>query len=199
MRRNRNRKLLLASAVATGIAVPLAVAGVAFGHGYTDNPESRQAKCANGQVADCGAVQHEPQSVEGPKGFPEAGPADGSICSAGLEGFKELDDPRGGDWPATSISPGPQTFHWTLTAPHSTSTWEFFITKDGWDPGQALTRADLEAEPFFSQDDGGARPGNSVDLDVTVPDKSGRHLILGVWSIADTDNAFYACSDVDIA
>lgn len=192
----RNRKLLLAATAVTGVAVPLAIAGVAFGHGYTDSPESRQAKCATGEVSDCGAVQHEPQSVEGPKGFPAAGPADGSICSAGLEGFKQLDDPRGGAWPATTMNPGQQTFHWNLTAPHATATWEFFITKDGWDPAKALTRADLETTAFFTQDDGGARPGNSVDLVVDVPEKTGRHLILGVWTIADTDNAFYACSDV---
>lgn len=190
------RTLLLAAAATAGVAIPLALAGVAFGHGYTDSPPSRQAKCASGEVTDCGAVQHEPQSVEGPKGFPEAGPADGSICSAGLEGFKVLDDPRGGQWPATTMSPGEQTFHWNLTTPHATATWEFFITEDGWDPNKALTRADLETEPFFSQDDGGARPGTSVDLAVDVPDKTGRHLILGVWTIADTTNAFYACSDV---
>ncbi|ADD42854.1 lytic polysaccharide monooxygenase auxiliary activity family 9 protein [Stackebrandtia nassauensis] len=192
----RNRKLLLAAVATGGVAVPLAIAGVAFGHGYTDSPESRQAKCASGEVADCGAVAHEPQSVEGPKGFPDNDIADGSICSAGLEGFAALDDPRGGEWPTTTMNPGEQTFHWTLTAPHATDKWEFFITKDGWDGTKALTRADLEAEPFFTQDDGGAKPGNSVDLTVNVPDKTGRHLILGVWTIADTSNAFYACSDV---
>jgi chitin-binding protein len=26
--------------------------------------------------------------------------------------------------------------------------------------------------------------------------KSGRHMILAVWDIADTGNAFYQCSDV---
>lgn len=196
----RTRTLALTAAAITGVAIPTLAAGAAFAHGYTDNPASRQYMCSNGDVSDCGAIENEPQSVEGPKDFPNGGPADGSICSADNEGFAELDDPRGGEWPTTSLSAGQQTFHWSLTTPHSTAKWEFFITKDGWDPSQALTRDALEAEPFFTQDDGGERPSESVDLDVDVPDnKSGRHLILGVWTVADTANAFYACSDVDIA
>ena len=27
--------------------------------------------------------------------------------------------------------------------------------------------------------------------------KSGRHMIVGVWTIADTANAFYSCADVE--
>src|SRR4051794_29805544 len=58
--------------------------GTAGAHGYTDQPLSRQKMCAanGGTVANCGDIQWEPQSVEGPKGFPAAGPADGRICSA---------------------------------------------------------------------------------------------------------------------
>nr|WP_308404804.1 lytic polysaccharide monooxygenase [Streptomyces sp. XM4011] len=28
--------------------------------------------------------------------------------------------------------------------------------------------------------------------------RPGRHLILAVWDVADTGNAFYSCSDVDL-
>lgn len=45
-------------------------AGGASGHGYTDLPISRQKLCQNGTVTNCGDIQWEPQSVEGPKGFP---------------------------------------------------------------------------------------------------------------------------------
>ena len=58
-------------------------AGGASGHGYTDLPISRQKLCQNGTVTNCGDIQWEPQSVEGPKGFPAAGPADGQFCSGG--------------------------------------------------------------------------------------------------------------------
>lgn len=65
---------------ASAALVGLAVAGVsmfatssASSHGYTDNPISRQKLCANGTVTGCGNIQWEPQSVEGPKGFPRPG------------------------------------------------------------------------------------------------------------------------------
>ncbi|MGW2849460.1 lytic polysaccharide monooxygenase, partial [Streptomyces sp. NPDC001274] len=38
--------------------------------------------------------------------------------------------------------------------------------------------------------------GSTVTHSGVLPQKSGKHLILGVWTIADTGNAFYACSDV---
>lgn len=55
----------------------------ASAHGYVDSPGSRAILCKNGQNKDCGAIVYEPQSLEAPKGFPHAGPADGKIASAG--------------------------------------------------------------------------------------------------------------------
>ena len=89
--------------LATAGAFVLSTGG-ASGHGYTDLPVSRQKLCQNGTVTDCGDIQWEPQSVEGPKGFPGSGAADGSICSANNARFAQLDSPRtpsGGAWPAT--------------------------------------------------------------------------------------------------
>ncbi len=84
----RKRTKLYAAAVglATTGALMLSSGG-ASGHGYTDLPVSRQKLCQNGGVSNCGAIQWEPQSVEGPKGFPAAGPADGKLCSAGNASF----------------------------------------------------------------------------------------------------------------
>jgi predicted carbohydrate-binding protein with CBM5 and CBM33 domain len=195
-----SRKMLLSAAAVAGVAASAAVAGVAFGHGYADDPASRQGRCAAGEVANCGPIQYEPQSVEGPKGFPAAGPADHQLCSAGIGNFAQLDDPRGGQWPAQQLSAGAQSFNWTLTAQHSTDNFEYYITNDSYDSAQPLTRADLEPEPIFSQDYNGEKPQASVTHEVTIPEgKSGRHLIYGVWNIADTANAFYSCIDVDIA
>jgi predicted carbohydrate-binding protein with CBM5 and CBM33 domain len=150
-----------------------------------------------GEVADCGAISYEPQSVEGPKGFPAAGPADGEICSAGHAEFAELDDPRGGDWHTAAVDAGTQTFTWTMTAAHSTATFDYYITDDGYDPTQPLTRAMLEPEPFATFEMGGAKPDHTMTHDVTLPERSGQQLILSVWNIADTVNAFYSCIDVD--
>lgn len=194
----RPKRLLAVLSVFAAAVLSMTMSGSpAFGHGYASDPPSRGAHCASGAATDCGAVQWEPHSMEGPKGFPGAGPEDGTICSGGNSRFSEIDQPRGGDWPKTNVSAGSRTITWTITAAHSTDKWEYFITKDDWDPTQPLTRASLESEPFFSVSDGGAQPGWSVTHDVNLPSKSGHHLILAVWTIADTANAFYSCIDVD--
>ncbi|NYI06525.1 lytic polysaccharide monooxygenase auxiliary activity family 9 protein [Allostreptomyces psammosilenae] len=189
------------STVLVGLAalgLPLAFAGTAQGHGYTNSPPSRAALCNQGVVTGCGEIQWEPQSVEGPKGFPAAGPADGRICAGGNTRFAQLDDPRGGGWPTTPLTSG-QTFDftWRISAAHATTSFRYYITRNGWDPTQPLTRAALEPAPFLHVPYNGARPGTTVTHRGTVPaGKTGRHLILAVWDIADTGNAFYSCSDV---
>lgn len=174
--------------------------GGASGHGYTDLPISRQKLCANGTVTNCGAIQWEPQSVEGPKGFPSAGPADGRICSAGHGNFSALDQPRtpsGGDWPTTKVTGGQShTFRRQFTARHSTTDFRHQVTKNGWNQNAPLTRAALETTPFLTVPYNGQPPA-TLSHNGTLPSgKSGHHVILAVWTIADTGNAFYACSDV---
>ncbi|MGV9250848.1 lytic polysaccharide monooxygenase auxiliary activity family 9 protein [Streptomyces sp. NPDC003697] len=175
--------------------------GAASSHGYTDSPISRQKLCANGTVANCGDIQWEPQSVEGPKGFPALGPADGRICSGNNTRFGQLDSPRtpsGGAWPTTKVTGGQSfTFRWQFTAMHATTDFRYYVTKQGWNQNRALTRADLNTTPFLTVPYGGQRPPSTVSHSGTLPSGlSGHHVILGVWTIADTGNAFYACSDV---
>lgn len=191
-------KIGIAAVGIATLALPIFTSGVASSHGFTQSPSSRQDACSTGAATNCGAIQWEPQSVEGPKGFPEAGPVDGSICSAGLEQFGELDDPRGGQWPATDVQAGQDfQFQWKITANHSTSAFKYFITKDGWDPSQPLTRDQLEPAPFVNVDYGGQQPPDVYTHTGKLPDKTGKHLILGVWDVADTGNAFYSCADVN--
>ncbi|MQM24329.1 lytic polysaccharide monooxygenase [Glycomyces albidus] len=192
-----SRKLILSIAGAATLAVSASMAALAWGHGYTSDPPSRSALCADGEVTNCGAISYEPQSVEGPKGFPAAGPADGEICSAGHDSFAELDDPRGGNWPTTPVSAGPKTFTWTMTARHATATFDYYITNANYDPAQPLTRDDLGLTPIASFRMGGAQPDHTMTHTVTLPARTGQHLVLSVWNIADTANAFYSCIDVD--
>lgn len=197
------RKRIIAAVAGLGIggAAMLFTGGSAQGHGFSTDPASRQSYCADGKVKDCGPIANEPQSVEGPKGFPEKGPKDGTICAGGHDGYKQLDDPHGGEWPATKLSAGADhTFKWTMTARHSTTDFRFYVTKDGWDPGKPLTRDALESKPFLTVPMHGDKPPAEWTAKGKLPTgKSGRHLILGVWNIADTGNAFYSCSDVDFS
>lgn len=191
-----------ASIAVTGVvALSLSVltAGVANAHGYTNSPPSRQALCANGTVQDCGAIQWEPQSVEGPGGFPEAGPQDGNICSGGNGRFHELDDPRGGDWPTTDVGQS-VSIMWTNSARHATANWRYYVTKPGVDlSSHALKRSDFQLTPFLTVDGNGQQPPATVTHDGTLPDGThGKQVILGVWEVADTANAFYSCMDVNV-
>lgn len=195
---SRTARVALSVLAGGAAAVMIAVVGAtpASAHGYTTNPASRAANCANGVVSDCGQIQYEPQSVEGPKGFPGGGPQ--NICSADNASFSELDDPRGGEWPAQNVSSGQTlSFNWTLTAAHSTTAFEYYITNSGYDPGQPLTRGALDTTPFLTVPYDGQQPPTSVSHSGTLPDRSGKHMIVGVWTIADTANAFYQCSDVN--
>src|SRR3982750_4711162 len=60
----------------------LVVASPALAHGYVSAPPSRQGLCASGAVANCGQIQFEPQSVEGPKGL--------RSCDGGVAGLSGL-------------------------------------------------------------------------------------------------------------
>ncbi|MFC9649780.1 MULTISPECIES: lytic polysaccharide monooxygenase [unclassified Streptomyces] len=192
------RKKIGAAVVGLAVAgVSLLATGSASSHGYTDSPISRQKLCANGTVSNCGNIQWEPQSVEGPKGFPAGGPADGKICSGGLGQFAQLDDPRGGAWPTTKVSSGQSyNFRWQFTARHATTDFKYYITKNGWNSNAPVTRAALDSQPFLTVPYNNQQPPATLSHSGTLPSKSGRHLIVAVWTIADTGNAFYACSDV---
>ncbi|MBV1947885.1 lytic polysaccharide monooxygenase [Streptomyces sp. BV129] len=201
--RTRTRLSAMSAAVlgmATAGAFVLS-AGGASGHGYTDLPISRQKLCQNGSVTNCGDIQWEPQSVEGPKGFPGSGPGDGQLCSGGNSRFGQLNaanTPSGGAWPTTRVTGGQSyTFRWQFTAMHATSDFTYYVTKQGWNQNHALARSDLNLTPFLSVPYNGQRPPSTLSHSGTLPrGLTGHHVILAVWNVADTTNAFYSCSDV---
>ncbi|MGV9268917.1 lytic polysaccharide monooxygenase [Kitasatospora sp. NPDC003701] len=188
----------LVGAAVAALAVPLTVALPAQSHGYISTPPSRAALCGAGTVTNCGAIQWEPQSVEGPKGFPGRGPADGTICAGGNSRFAELDDPRGGNWPTTKVTAGQQlTFTWKFTARHATTNFKYYLTKAGYNAAQPITRAALELTPFLTVPYNGTQVPSTVSHSATIPSgRTGHQVVVAVWEIADTGNAFYSCTDV---
>ncbi|MFE6779159.1 lytic polysaccharide monooxygenase [Streptomyces sp. NPDC057702] len=194
------RKKIRAAILGLGIAGTsvLMTGGTASSHGYTDNPPSRQILCAQGKVKNCGQIQWEPMSVEGPKGFPSRGPADGKICAGADARWSPLDDPRGGKWPATKVTSGQNiSLNWRIPVPHSTTDFRYYLTKDGFDPTQQVTRANLDLTPFHTVPYNGRQPSATTSHPTTLPQRTGRHVLVSVWTINDTGNAFYACSDVE--
>lgn len=112
--------------------------------------------------------------------------------------FKQLDEQSVTRWTKVNMRSGENVFHWTLTVPHNTTGWEYFITKQDWNPNAPLSRTAFELKPFCSRFDGGAVPAREVTMKCNVPYRTGYQVILGVWTIADTSNAFYQVIDANI-
>lgn len=179
-------------AVASVLMVILAQKASA--HGFIET--SRAALCQSGQNTDCGAVIYEPQSLEAPKGFPAAGPADGKLASAGGI-FPKLDEQSATRWTKVNMSPGQNTFTWDIRANHATTSWKYYITKANWNPNAPLTRDSFELTPFCTVNYGGAKPPSKYSDTCNVPERTGYQVIYAVWEIADTVNAFYNVIDVN--
>ncbi|VVN78772.1 N-acetylglucosamine-binding protein GbpA [Pseudomonas fluorescens] len=176
-------------------------------HGYLEAPPSRALLCQKGVNTNCGSAQYEPQSVgETFKGFPAGvggaplqGPVDGKIASGGHSSFSALDAQSASRWQLTEIKDRNIDFQWQYTAAHPATKHEYFITRDGWNPNEALKRATFESTPFCTVDGGNQKPTNGDKHSCTLPDdKSGHHVILAVWTVGDTDAAFYNPADVNI-
>jgi len=176
-------------------------------HGYLDVPPSRALLCQKGVNTNCGNAQYEPQSVgETFKGFPAGvggaplqGPVDGKIASGGNASFSALDAQSATRWQMTEIKDRNIDFAWKYTAVHPATKHEYFITRNGWNPNQALTRASFESTPFCTVEGGNQLPVSGAKHSCTLPDdKSGHHVILAIWTVGDTDAAFYNPADVNI-
>jgi N-acetylglucosamine-binding protein A len=171
----------------------------AVAHGYVLSPESRSYACKTGRNTDCGAVQWEPQSVEGPSGFPEYGPADGQLTSAANGAFSPLDIQSPSRWSKTDMTAGWNKLTWQFTANHVTRNWRYYLTRQDWDQHQALSRASFDLAPFCVVDGGMVQPAKLVTHDCYVPEgRGGYHVILALWEVGDTSNSFYNAIDVNL-
>ncbi|WP_366300154.1 lytic polysaccharide monooxygenase auxiliary activity family 9 protein [Pseudomonas atacamensis] len=145
-----------------------------------------------------------------------APPADGYILSGGKTDARDCvnytDDEmskklgRSFSWPLLNVDPGQiLEVSWAYTAPHTTRGYRWLITKDGWDPQQRISRGQLETQPFFEdfypQVPYYSHAGElkaKVDHQVKLPaNKQGHHVIVLMWIVANTGNAFYQAFDVD--
>lgn len=167
-----------------------------FAHGYVTSPGSRAyfgTAAAGNLNQNVGRAQWEPQSIEAPKNTF----IDGKLASAGVTGFEPLDEQTATRWHKSVINPGNLTISWNLTAQHRTSTWDYYITKTGWNPNAPLKISDFEL--IAQIDDKATVPPKIVNQTITVPqDRKGYHVILAVWNISDTTNAFHQAIDVNI-
>jgi len=198
-------------------------------HGRVTSPASRGSVAVelgllgNWQVNEMEGGKNFPALMAGPFPVPYetdsvsvVPPADGHILSGGKVDARDclnftneemslkLNQPF--TWPMLNVDPG-QTFNvtWEYTAAHVTRGYNWFITRDGWNPKQRISRAQLEPTSFF--DDfytqvpyysHSAEMKAKVNHEVTLPgNKKGHHVIVLMWIVANTGNAFYQAFDVD--
>jgi len=186
-------------AIAAGVAA-MGLSVESFSHGYVSQPESRSYLCKLGDNTGCGAVQYEPQSVEGMAGsprFPVGGPADGTIAAAGSPAWSELNAQTPTRWSKNDMAAGTNVFTWQFTANHVARDWRYFITTPDWDQSQPLSRSAFELTPFCEYDGGMVRPPMTVEHTCEVPAREGYQVILAVWDVGDTAAAFYNAIDVN--
>ncbi|MEN2395288.1 N-acetylglucosamine-binding protein GbpA [Pseudomonas halotolerans] len=188
------------------LSAMVASSGV-LAHGYLEVPPSRALLCQRGENKNCGGAQYEPQSTgETFKGFPNGaggaplqGPVDGKIASGGSALFSALDAQSATRWQLTEIRDRNIAFQWRYSATHPATKHEYFITRDGWNPNETLKRASFDSTPFCTVDGANQMPESGARHECVIPDsKTGHHVILAVWTVADTDNAFYDPADVNI-
>ncbi|AUH53347.1 chitin-binding protein [Chromobacterium sp. ATCC 53434] len=123
---------------------------------------------------------------------------DGALCGGGKAEFKGFNLARG-DWRTTSIVPdanGNFEFIYNATAPHATKYFKFYVTRNGWNPTMPLKWSDLE---LFGTVNGNPQMDANKRYHMTMKlptGKTGQHIIFNVWKRADSEEAFYSCSDV---
>ncbi|GGK91319.1 lytic polysaccharide monooxygenase [Mangrovihabitans endophyticus] len=199
-----------AALAAGGLAAAAGLPGAApaSAHGATTTPLSRTAACAAGGdkagSAACRAAlaangrpfgDFDNLRVPGVAGKDRQYIRDGHLCSADLPEFAGLDLART-DWPSTTLTAGGKlTVRYRTTIPHE-GTFRVYLTRQGYDPAQALSWADLDTDPLITATDPPLRSG-AYRMSGTLPaGRTGHHLLYVVWQNSSTPDTYYSCSDL---
>ncbi|MGV3345959.1 lytic polysaccharide monooxygenase [Enterobacteriaceae bacterium LUAb1] len=188
-------------------------------HGHINSPKSRayfaweEGKLNLGQLNQCesgkffpelkGGIQDSFAPTDSANNTP---PPDGRIASGNQPGMEFLDEP-GTHWQTTDVrSGGKLDISWYFTAIHVTRRWNYFITKADWNPNKVLSRSQFESvpiatdqigyQPFWEHSDK-MKPSNPYNYSLTLPNRKGYHVLLAVWEVADTGNAFHQVIDLN--
>ncbi|RYF28276.1 MAG: chitin-binding protein [Comamonadaceae bacterium] len=207
MKKHRLRRRLLVSGLAlSGMWTALPAAA----HGAPDFPISRQYNCYQNRaqpacvaaIADGGeqAIYDWNGVNQGAAaGNHRAVVADGALCAGGQTKFKGFDLARN-DWQTTTWSPGADgkfEFRYNATAPHRSAQWQFYLTRDGWNPAAGpLKWADLDLVSTLGPSEIDTSVPKRYTMKLRLPQRSGHHVLYAIWQRSDSGEAFYSCSDV---
>ncbi|MEU4562295.1 lytic polysaccharide monooxygenase [Actinoplanes sp. NPDC023936] len=199
------RRLAVAGLVAAA-AVP-AVPAAALAHGAPVTPISRTAACGgNGSKTGAAACVAARKATGGRlgaydnlrlarvNGEDRARVPDGELCSAGIALYRGLDLARD-DFPATEVTSGQRlAVSYRGTIPHRGS-FRIYLTGAGYHPAERLTWDDLGAKPLAEITDPPLTDG-AYRMRVTLPQRTGRHILYVVWETSSTPDTYYSCSDL---
>jgi chitin-binding protein len=135
-----------------------------------------------------------------------APPPDGKIASANQATGKHLDEP-GSHWQKHTVRSGEELeVKWGYSYKHRARRYNYFMTKEGWDPEKVLSRDQFESEPFYTVQLGlrpywehtdALMPPSPTTHGVLLPKREGYHCLLAIWEVADSGMGFYHLIDLD--
>ncbi len=129
---------------------------------------------------------------------------DGQLASAGRVDPLATEYPRtyagldqvSADWPTTTLTAG-ETIEvdFLVTAAHSPSVWDVWMTTPGWDPNTALNWGEME---FLGRPTGVELIAGHYYFDFTIPtDRTGHHVLWVAWQRNDpVGEVFISTSDL---
>lgn len=213
--RTKRKAALFAAAALLGTVSTLVVQEAAYAHGALTAPASRTYACYfdgtggnGGQIIPKNPACADAVAAGGTQplydwfgvlrsdgaGRTQGFIPDGQLCSGGFTKYAAYDAARA-DWPATNVQANAQMdLVYGAWVPHPGS-FKFYVTRQGYDPTKPLTWADL-GEPFAVFDPQPALANGAYTMRVTLPNRTGRHIIYAVWWRSDSTETFYGCSDV---
>jgi len=217
MLKTRRRVALLTAAalMASGVATVAVPGSPAYAHGAMQAPASRTYACYVNGLTSTGEIKPTNPACATAVAAGGTQPLydwygvlrsdgggrtvgfvpDGSLCSGGNTKYAAYDAP-GTDWPTTTVTAGSvYNFVYGAWVPHP-GGFKLYVTKDGWNPNQALTWSQMESTPFATADPEPAVSDGAYRFSGTLPNKTGRHIIYSVWYRSDSQETFYGCSDV---
>lgn len=214
----RHRSSALISAAASLFAVASAHA-----QGRLTEPASRVVLCVEHRNKDCTIDLWRANAMESGKFFPvmkgglldpiaptdvqnAAPPEDGRIAGSSVRGnVPLLDEQTPTRWEKVRLHSGAkQKFRWEYSSAHLTRRWNYFITRMNWNPSSPLTRAQFEVKPFctiqnpgqpFWDPNANLMPRQPTVHMCELPRRTGYHVILAVWEVANSPMAFYQIVD----
>ncbi|MFI9642333.1 lytic polysaccharide monooxygenase [Micromonospora sp. NPDC051925] len=214
---------LLTIGAIVALLLTTALANSASAHGSVVDPASRNYSCwlrwgsefQNPKMATedpmCWqAWQADPQAMwnwnglfrEGVAGNHQAAVPDGQLCSGGHTQngrYNALDTV--GAWKTTSVA---NSFRLKFfdQASHGADYIRVYVTKQGfnalttplgWSNLELAGQIGNTPASQWDQDTGGV----SIQIPVSAPGRTGRHIVYTVWQASHLDQSYYLCSDVD--